>query len=102
MMKQLFYESKSTDESAYHRPTKKGIIASKSLNNARTATAYLMLGYNLPSMAVGAWDALIQLPQHAARGDRFGFKDLAKAFACNPAAIIRAVMNIGNPIPNCK
>lgn len=103
MVKQLFFEAKNTTFAGqYEKPGKLSIAATKGLNAARTATAYLMLGYNIPSMATGLWDAATQLPSHAARGERFGFKDLVKAFACNPAAIIRAIMNIGNPIPNCK
>lgn len=102
MAKQLFYEQKNTNEGTYEKPSKKNIAATKALDMTRGAAAWLMLAYNLPSMFTGFGDALVQMPSQAARGERFGFKDLFHAFLCNPAAIFRAIQNMGNPIANCK
>lgn len=101
-LKQLFYEQSQTNESVGEKPGKAQVAAAKVNKLARSGTGYLLLAYNLPSMFVGVGDAMIQLPAHAARGDQFGFKDLGLSMIKTFPNLFKALMNIGNPIANCK
>jgi hypothetical protein len=53
MLKQLFYESRETNDDPGEKPSKKAIAAAKLVNKTRGASAYLMLAANVPSMFVG-------------------------------------------------
>lgn len=102
MLKQLFYESRETNDNPGEKPSKKAIAAAKALNKTRSVSAYLMLAANIPSMFVGVWDSFTQMPAQAARNDQFGFKDLMKAYLHTGFNLMKALANIGNPIANCK
>lgn len=102
MLKQLFYESRETNDNPGEKPSKKAIAAAKLVNKTRGVSAYLMLAANIPSMFVGVWDSFTQMPAQAARNDQFGFKDLMKAYLHTGFNLMKALANIGNPIANCK
>ena len=102
MLKQLFYESRETNDNPGEKPSKKAIAAAKLVNKTRGVSAYLMLAANVPSMFVGVWDSFTQMPAQAARNDQFGFKDLMKAYLYTGFDLMKALANIGNPIANCK
>lgn len=102
MLKQLFYESRETNDNPGEKPSKKAIAAAKLVNKTRGVSAYLMLAANIPSMFVGVWDSFTQMPAQAARNDQFGFKDLVKAYLYTGFNLMKALANIGNPIANCK
>ena len=102
MLKQLFYESRETNDNPGEKPSKKAIAAAKLVNKTRGISAYLMLAANIPSMFVGVWDSFTQMPAQAARNDQFGFKDLMKAYLHTGFNLMKALANIGNPIANCK
>ncbi len=102
MLKQLFYESRETNDNPGEKPSKKAIAAAKAVNKTRGISAYLMLAANIPSMFVGVWDSFTQMPAQAARNDQFGFKDLMKAYLYTGFDLMKALANIGNPIANCK
>lgn len=102
MLKQLFYESRETNDNPGEKPSKKAIAAAKLVNKTRGVSAYLMLAANVPSMLVGVWDSFTQMPAQAARNDQFGFKDLMKAYLYTGFDLMKALANIGNPIANCK
>lgn len=102
MLKQLFYESRETDDNPGEKPSKKAIAAAKLVNKTRGVSAYLMLAANVPSMLVGVWDSFTQMPAQAARNDQFGFRDLMKAYLYTGFDLMKALANIGNPIANCK
>ena len=102
MLKQLFYESRETNDNPGEKPSKKAIAAAKAVNKTRGVSAYLMLAANIPSMFVGVWDSFTQMPAQAARNDQFGFKDLMKAYLHTGFNLMKALANIGNPIANCK
>lgn len=102
MLKQLFYESRETNDSPGEKPSKKAIAATKLINKTRGVSAYLMLAANVPSMFVGVWDSFTQMPAQAARNDQFGFRDLMKAYLYTGFNLMKALANIGNPIANCK
>lgn len=102
MLKQLFYESRETNDNPGEKPSKKAIAAAKAVNKTRGIAAYLMLAANIPSMFVGVWDSFTQMPAQAARNDQFGFRDLMKAYIHTGFDLMKAFVNIGNPIANCK
>ena len=102
MLKQLFYESRETNDNPGEKPSKKAIAAAKLVNKTRGVSAYLMLAANVPSMFVGVWDSFTQMPAQAARNDQFGFRDLMKAYLYTGFNLMKALTNIGNPIANCK
>ena len=102
MLKQLFYESRETNDNPGEKPSKKAIAAAKLVNKTRGVSAYLMLAANVPSMFVGVWDSFTQMPAQAARNDQFGFRDLMKAYLYTGFNLMKALANIGNPIANCK
>ena len=102
MLKQLFYESRETNDNPGEKPSKKAIAAAKLVNKTRGVSAYLMLAANVPSMFVGVWDSFTQMPAQAARNDQFGFRDLMKAYFYTGFNLMKALANIGNPIANCK
>lgn len=102
MLKQLFYESRETNDDPGEKPSKKAIAAAKLVNKTRGVSAYLMLAANVPSMFVGVWDSFTQMPAQAARNDQFGFRDLMKAYLYTGFNLMKALANIGNPIANCK
>lgn len=102
MLKQLFYESRETNDNPGEKPSKKAIAAAKLVNKTRGVSAYLMLAANVPSMFVGVWDSFTQMPAQAARNDQFGFRDLMKAYLYTGFDLMKALVNIGNPIANCK
>ena len=102
MLKQLFYESRETNDNPGEKPSKKAIAAAKLVNKTRGVSAYLMLAANVPSMFVGVWDSFTQMPAQAARNDQFGFRDLTKAYLYTGFDLMKALANIGNPIANCK
>lgn len=102
MLKQLFYESRETNDNPGEKPSKKAIAAAKLVNKTRGVSAYLMLAANIPSMFVGVWDSFTQMPAQAARNDKFGFISLIKAFIFTGPNLMKALFNIGNPIANCK
>lgn len=102
MLKQLFYESRETNDNPGEKPSKKAIAAAKAVNKTRGVSAYLMLAANIPSMFVGVWDSFTQMPAQAARNDQFGFISLIKAFIFTGPNLMKALFNIGNPIANCK
>lgn len=102
MLKQLFYESRETNDNPGEKPSKKAIAAAKAVNKTRGISAYLMLAANIPSMFVGVWDSFTQMPAQAARNDQFGFRDLMKAYLHTGFNLMKALFNIGNPIANCK
>lgn len=102
MLKQLFYESRETNDNPGEKPSKKAIAAAKLVNKTRGVSAYLMLAANVPSMFVGVWDSFTQMPAQAARNDQFGFRDLMKAYLYTGFDLMKALANIGNPIANCK
>lgn len=102
MLKQLFYESRETNDNPGEKPSKKAIAAAKLVNKTRGVSAYLMLAANVPSMFVGVWDSFTQMPAQAARNDQFGFSDLMKAYLYTGFNLMKALVNIGNPIANCK
>lgn len=102
MLKQLFYESRETNDNPGEKPSKKAIAAAKAVNKTRGVAAYLMLAANIPSMFVGVWDSFTQMPAQAARNDQFCFRDLIKAYIHTGFDLIKAFANIGNPIANCK
>ena len=102
MLKQLFYESRETNDNPGEKPSKKAIAAAKLVNKTRGVSAYLMLAANVPSMFVGVWDSFTQMPAQAARNDQFGFRDLMKAYLHTGFNLMKALFNIGNPIANCK
>lgn len=102
MLKQLFYESRETNDNPGEKPSKKAIAAAKFVNKTRGVSAYLMLAANVPSMFVGVWDSFTQMPAQAARNDQFGFRDLMKAYLYTGFNLMKALANIGNPIANCK
>lgn len=102
MLKQLFYEQSETGEDLGEKPGKAEIAAAKAARVARSGTAYLMLAYNLPSMFTGVFDSFTQMPAAAARNDQFGFKQLFSSYLTTFPNLLRAIMNIGNPIANCK
>ena len=102
MLKQLFYESRETNDNPGEKPSKKAIAAAKLVNKTRGASAYLMLAANIPSMFVGVWDSFTQMPAQASRNDQFGFRDLMKAYLYTGFDLMKALANIGNPIANCK
>lgn len=102
MLKQLFYESRETNDNPGEKPSKKAIAAAKLVNKTRGISAYLMLSANIPSMFVGVWDSFTQMPSQAARNDQFGFRDLMKAYLYTGFDLMKALANIGNPIANCK
>lgn len=102
MLKQLFYESRETNDNPGEKPSKKAIAAAKLVNKTRGVSAYLMLAANIPSMFVGVWDSFTQMPAQAARNDQFGFRDLMKAYLYTGFDLMKALANIGNPIANCK
>ena len=102
MLKQLFYESRETNDNPGEKPSKKEIAAAKLVNKTRGVSAYLMLAVNIPSMFVGVWDSFTQMPAQAARNDQFGFISLIKAFIFTGPNLMKALFNIGNPIANCK
>lgn len=102
MLKQLFYESRETNDNPGEKPSKKAIAAAKLVNKTRGISAYLMLAANVPSMFVGVWDSFTQMPAQAARNDQFGFRDLMKAYLYTGFNLMKALANIGNPIANCK
>lgn len=102
MLKQLFYESRETNDNPGEKPSKKAIAAAKLVNKTRGVSAYLMLAANIPSMFVGVWDSFTQMPAQAARNDQFGFRDLMKAYLHTGFNLMKALANIGNPIANCK
>lgn len=102
MLKQLFYESRETNDNPGEKPSKKAIAAAKLVNKTRGVSAYLMLAANVPSMFVGVWDSFTQMPAQAARNDQFGFRDLMKAYLYTGFDLMKALTNIGNPIANCK
>lgn len=102
MLKQLFYESRETNDNPGEKPSKKAIAAAKFVNKTRGVSAYLMLAANVPSMFVGVWDSFTQMPAQAARNDQFGFRDLMKAYLYTGFDLMKALANIGNPIANCK
>lgn len=102
MLKQLFYESRETNDNPGEKPSKKAIAAAKLVNKTRGISAYLMLAANVPSMFVGVWDSFTQMPAQAARNDQFGFRDLMKAYLYTGFDLMKALANIGNPIANCK
>lgn len=102
MLKQLFYESRETNDNPGEKPSKKAIAAAKAVNKTRGVSAYLMLAMNVPSMLTGVWDSFTQMPAQAARNDQFGFKDLMKPYLHTGFNLFKALFNIGNPIANCK
>lgn len=102
MLKQLFYESRETNDNPGEKPSKKAIAAAKLVNKTRGVSAYLMLAANVPSIFVGLWDSFTQMPAQAARNDQFGFRDLMKAYLYTGFDLMKALANIGNPIANCK
>lgn len=102
MLKQLFYESRETNDNPGEKPSKKAIAAAKLVNKTRGISAYLMLAANVPSMFVGVWDSFTQMPAQATRNDQFGFRDLIKAYLYTGFDLMKALANIGNPIANCK
>lgn len=102
MLKQLFYESRETNDNPGEKPSKKAIAAAKAANKTRSVSAYLMLAMNVPSMLTGVWDSFTQMPAQAARNDQFGFKDLMKSYWYTGFNLFKALFNIGNPIANCK
>lgn len=103
MLKQLFYEQSETGEDLGEKPGKAEIAAAKAARVARSGTAYLMLAYNLPSMFTGVFDSFTQMPASAARNDQFGFKQLLiDGYILTFPNLFRAIINIGNPIANCK
>lgn len=102
MLKQLFYESRETNDNPGEKPSKKAIAVAKLVNKTRGISAYLMLAANVPSMFVGVWDSFTQMPAQAARNDQFGFRDLMKAYLYTGFNLMKALANIGNPIANCK
>lgn len=102
MLKQLFYESRETNDNPGEKPSKKAIAAAKLVNKTRGISAYLMLAANVPSMFVGVWDSFTQMPAQATRNDQFGFRDLMKAYLYTGFDLMKALANIGNPIANCK
>lgn len=102
MLKQLFYESRETNDNPGEKPSKKAIAAAKLVNKTRGVSAYLMLAANIPSTFVGLWDSFTQMPAQAARNDKFGFISLIKAFIFTGPNLMKALFNIGNPIANCK
>lgn len=102
MLKQLFYESRETNDNPGEKPSKKAIAAAKAANKTRSISAYLMLAMNVPSMLTGVWDSFTQMPAQAARNDQFGFKDLMKSYLYTGFDLFKALFNIGNPIANCK
>lgn len=102
MLKQLFYESRETNDNPGEKPSKKAIAAAKLVNKTRGVSAYLMLAANVPSMFVGVWDSFAQMPAQAVRNDQFGFRDLMKAYLYTGFDLMKALVNIGNPIANCK
>lgn len=102
MLKQLFYESRETNDNPGEKPSKKAIAAAKLVNKTRGVSAYLMLAANVPSMLTGVWDSFTQMPAQAARNDEFSFKDLMKAYLHTGFNLMKALANIGNPIANCK
>lgn len=102
MLKQLFYESRETNDNPGEKPSKKAIAAAKLVNKTRGISAYLMLAANVPSMFVGVWDSFTQMPAQATRNDQFGFRDLMKAYLYTGFDLMKALSNIGNPIANCK
>lgn len=103
MLKQLFYEQSETGEDLGEKPGKAEIAAAKAARVARSGTAYLMLAYNIPSMFTGVFDSFTQMPAAAARNDQFGFKQLLiDGYILTFPNLFRAIINIGNPIANCK
>ncbi len=102
MLKQLFYESRETNDNPGEKPSKKAIAAAKLVNKTRGVSAYLMLAANIPSMFVGVWDSFTQMPAQAARNDQFGLINFVKALIFTGPNLIKALSNIGNPIANCK
>lgn len=102
MLKQLFYESRETNDNPGEKPSKKAIAAAKAVNKTRGIAAYLMLAANIPSMFVGVWDSFTQMPAQAARNDQFGLINFVKALIFTGPNLIKALSNIGNPIANCK
>lgn len=102
MLKQLFYESRETNDNPGEKPSKKEIASAKLVNKTRGVSAYLMLAANVPSMLVGVWDSFTQMPAQAARNDQFSFNDLMKAYLHTGFNLMKALANIGNPIANCK
>ena len=103
MLKQLFYEQSETGEDLGEKPGKAEIAAAKAARVARSGTAYLMLAYNMPSMFTGVFDSFTQMPAAAARNDQFGFKQLLiDGYILTFPNLFRAIINIGNPIANCK
>lgn len=102
MLKQLFYESRETNDNPGEKPSKKAIAAAKAVNKTRGISAYLMLAANIPSMFVGVWDSFTQMPAQAARNDQFGLINFVKALIFTGPNLIKALFNIGNPIANCK
>ena len=103
MLKQLFYEQSETGEDLGEKPGKAEIAAAKAARVARSGTAYLMLAYNIPSMFTGVFDSFTQMPASAARNDQFGFKQLLiDGYILTFPNLFRAIINIGNPIANCK
>jgi hypothetical protein len=62
MLKQLFYESRETNDNPGEKPSKEAIAAAKLVNKTRGVSAYLMLAANVPSMFVGVWDSFTQMP----------------------------------------
>ena len=102
MLKQLFYESRETNDNPGEKPSKKAIAAAKLVNKTRGVSAYLMLAANVPSMFVGVWDSFTQMPAQAARNDQFGLINFVKALIFTGPNLIKALSNIGNPIANCK
>lgn len=102
MLKQLFYESRETNDNPGEKPSKKAIAAAKLVNKTRGVSAYLMLAANIPSMFVGVWDSFTQMPAQAARNDQFGLINFVKSLIFTGQNLIKALSNIGNPIANCK
>lgn len=102
IMKSLFYEQRETNEKVGMKPNKYQIAGAKAARMARSSTAMLLLGYNLPSMLQGVWDSITQFPSQAARSDQYGFKQLGYSMLHTFPNLFYALANVGNPIPNCK
>lgn len=103
MLKQLFYEQSETGEDLGEKPGKAEIAAAKAARIARSGTAYLMLAYNIPSMFTGVFDSFTQMPAAASRNDQFGLKQLfVDGYILTFPNLFKAIINIGNPIANCK